>query len=112
LTPKPLTPKPLTPKSVTHKPEIEITLLGIATVKAIQCRCPVATRQLLREVAGYEDKLSTKLIHKIHSSLDWKSRQWLKHTILPGLGSETLEQAASRIHRQYQCKIDHNSKNL
>ena len=85
--------------------EIEITLLGIATLKAINCRCAVSTRQLLREVAGQEDKAATRLMHRIHSGLDWKSRKWLKDTLLPGVGDETPTQAAARIHQQYADQV-------
>ena len=81
--------------------DTEIALLGIATIKAIQCRCAVSTRQLLREVAGQEDKIATRLMYRIHSGLDWQSRQWLKNTMLPGVGDETPAQAAERIHQQY-----------
>ena len=81
--------------------EIETALLGIATIKAIQCRCAVSTRQLLREVAGQEDKIATRLMYRIHSGLDWQARQWLKNTMLPGVSDETPAQAAERIHQQY-----------
>jgi len=85
--------------------DVETALLGIATIKAIQCRCATSTRQLLREVAGGDDKIANRLMYRIHSGLDWQSRQWLKNTMLPGVSDETPAQAAERIHQQYADQV-------
>jgi hypothetical protein len=80
--------------------------LALATIKAICCRDEGGTRQLLQLICALEDKQAHKLMSKIYQILQLASPklnmgppslEWLKFTIMPGLGSETLEEASRRV---------------
>jgi hypothetical protein len=82
------------------------TTLALATIKAICCRDEGGTRQLLQMICALEDKQAHKLMNKVYQILQFgpiglnmgaPSVLWLKSTLMPGLGSETLEEAGRRV---------------
>lgn len=78
-------------------------LLALAVVKSCVCRDETATRQLLREVAGLEDKAAKRLIIRIAHIMSPKDRDWLRNTICPGLSNlETHEEAIQRVTQKHE----------
>ena len=78
-------------------------LLALAIVKAASCREEDATRQLLREVAGLDDKTAKRLIIRIAHIMSPKDRDWLRNTICPGLSTqESHEEAIQRVTQKHE----------
>lgn len=82
-------------------------LLALAIVKSSTCRDEDATRQLLREVAGLEDKTAKRLIIRIAHIMSPKDRDWLRNTICPGLSTqESHEEAIKRVTKKHEALIE------
>lgn len=78
-------------------------LLALAIVKSCSCREEDATRQLLREVAAFDDRTAKRLIIRIAHIMSPKDRDWLRNTICPGLSTiESHEEAIQRVTRKHK----------